>query len=132
MDWEFWMVQAKAEPTKPKESLLSLLVNNVLKNPFIWGMAFTYFFIYVVRQGVTSWFIFYLIKVMTLASLPVSVLPCSSLEPKGVITCLLNPKHIMMWTTLRQDPVTALGYECRAYHDVALRPQFQVTILGWT
>ena len=47
----------------PKESLLSMLVNNVLRNPFIWGMAFTYFFIYVVRQGVTSWFVFYLIKV---------------------------------------------------------------------
>ena len=47
----------------PKESLLTMLVNNVLRNPFIWGMAFTYFFIYVVRQGVTSWFVFYLIKV---------------------------------------------------------------------
>ena len=47
----------------PKESLMSLLLNNVLKNPFIWGMAFTYFFVYVVRQGVTSWFVFYLIKV---------------------------------------------------------------------
>ena len=47
----------------PKESLVSLLLNNVLKNPFIWGMAFTYFFVYVVRQGVTSWFVFYLIKV---------------------------------------------------------------------
>ena len=47
----------------PKESLLSMLVNNVLRNPFIWGMALTYFFIYVVRQGVTSWFVFYLIKV---------------------------------------------------------------------
>ena len=46
----------------PKESLVSLLLNNVLKNPFIWGMAFTYFFVYVVRQGVTSWFVFYLIK----------------------------------------------------------------------
>ena len=49
----------------PKESLLSMLVNNVLRNPFIWGMALTYFFIYVVRQGVTSWFVFYLIKVGT-------------------------------------------------------------------
>lgn len=47
----------------PKESLLTMLVNNVLRNPFIWGMALTYFFIYVVRQGVTSWFVFYLIKV---------------------------------------------------------------------
>ncbi len=53
----------------PKESLLSMLVNNVLRNPFIWGMAFTYFFIYVVRQGVTSWFVFYLIKVSTAQAL---------------------------------------------------------------
>ena len=30
--------------------VLKQLVNNVLKNPFIWGMALTYFFIYVVRQ----------------------------------------------------------------------------------
>lgn len=46
-----------------KETLLQLLVKNVLKNPYIWGMALTYFFIYVVRQGVTSWFVFYLMKV---------------------------------------------------------------------
>jgi len=59
-------VQAKPKQadgaSAPKESLMSLLLNNVLKNPFIWGMAFTYFFVYVVRQGVTSWFVFYLIK----------------------------------------------------------------------
>ena len=54
--------EVAGEPQQ-KESLLSLLLNNVLKNPYIWGMALTYFFIYVVRQGVTSWFVFYLIKV---------------------------------------------------------------------
>ena len=27
------------------------------------GLALTYFFIYVVRQGVTSWFVFYLLQV---------------------------------------------------------------------
>lgn len=42
---------------------MQLLVQNVLKNPYIWGMALTYFFIYVVRQGVTSWFVFYLMQV---------------------------------------------------------------------
>jgi hypothetical protein len=50
-------------PAEEKESLLSLLWNNVLTNPYIWGMALTYFCIYVVRQGVTSWFVFYLLKV---------------------------------------------------------------------
>jgi sugar phosphate permease len=27
------------------------------------GLALTYFFIYIVRQGVTSWFVFYLLQV---------------------------------------------------------------------
>ena len=26
------------------------------------GLALTYFFIYIVRQGVTSWFVFYLLQ----------------------------------------------------------------------
>ena len=56
-------MQKKVDVPEQKESLLSLLLNNVLKNPYIWAMALTYFFIYVVRQGVTSWFVFYLIKV---------------------------------------------------------------------
>lgn len=46
----------------PQTSPLSNSTSQVLKNPYIWGMALTYFFIYVVRQGVTSWFVFYLIK----------------------------------------------------------------------
>ena len=58
--------QKKVDAPEAKESLLSLLLNNVLKNPYIWAMALTYFFIYVVRQGVTSWFVFYLIKVSCL------------------------------------------------------------------
>ncbi len=39
-----------AKPNAPKPNLMKQLVNTVLKNPFIWGMALTYFFIYVVRQ----------------------------------------------------------------------------------
>ena len=35
--------------------MIEVLVTTVLKNPYIWGMALTYFFIYVIRQGVTSW-----------------------------------------------------------------------------
>lgn len=46
-----------------KESLIDLLVNDCLKNPFVVGLALTYFFVYVVRQGVTSWFVFYLLQV---------------------------------------------------------------------
>ena len=62
-----------------KESLLTLLVQNVLKNPYIWGMALTYFFIYVVRQGVTSWFVFYLMKVSQERLMTLPLLACSKL-----------------------------------------------------
>jgi len=54
-----------AAPEAPPERNISLLDNlflNVLSNPFIWGLAFTYFCVYVVRQGITSWSVFYLIK----------------------------------------------------------------------
>lgn len=61
-----WLLLQKQDAggNEQKETLLQLLVKNVLKNPYIWGMALTYFFIYVVRQGVTSWFVFYLMKVL--------------------------------------------------------------------
>ena len=35
-------------------------MEDCLKNPYVWLFAISYFFVYVVRQGVTSWFIFYL------------------------------------------------------------------------
>jgi len=47
---------------KSSNALIRNLFRNVLSNPFIWGLAFTYFCVYVVRQGITSWSIFYLIK----------------------------------------------------------------------
>jgi hypothetical protein len=43
------------EEEEKKPSMIEVLMTNVLKNPYIWGMALTYFFIYVIRQGVTSW-----------------------------------------------------------------------------
>ena len=42
--------QGEKAEENPKPSIWQALVNNVLKNPYIWGMALTYFFIYVVRQ----------------------------------------------------------------------------------
>lgn len=73
--------------TKP--SLLKMLVDNVLTNPFIWGMALTYFFIYIVRQGVTSWFVFYLIKVKGVADAGSAALRVSGLELGGLFGSLI-------------------------------------------
>lgn len=74
---------------KPKPNVLKQLVNNVLKNPFIWGMALTYFFIYIVRQGVTSWFVFYLIKEKGVADAAQAAVRVSGLELGGLVGSLI-------------------------------------------
>lgn len=45
---------------KAKKSMWQSLSEDVLRNPFVWLFSLSYFFVYVVRQGVTSWFVFYL------------------------------------------------------------------------
>lgn len=42
----------------PKQILLNFIINN----RFIWILAFAYFFVYVVRQGVNDWTAYYLIE----------------------------------------------------------------------
>jgi sugar phosphate permease len=74
---------------KKKPDVLKQLVNTVLKNPFIWGMALTYFFIYVVRQGVTSWFVFYLIKEKGVADAAQAAVRVSGLELGGLFGSLI-------------------------------------------
>ncbi|PSC74706.1 major facilitator superfamily isoform A [Micractinium conductrix] len=81
-----------AAPEKPKESLVSLLVNDCLKNPYVVGLALTYFFIYIVRQGVTSWFVFYLLQVKGVADAGAASLRVSGLELGGLFGSLLAGK----------------------------------------
>eukprot|EP00195_Chlamydomonas_chlamydogama_P013869 CAMPEP_0202900640 /NCGR_PEP_ID=MMETSP1392-20130828/11956_1 /ASSEMBLY_ACC=CAM_ASM_000868 /TAXON_ID=225041 /ORGANISM="Chlamydomonas chlamydogama, Strain SAG 11-48b" /LENGTH=469 /DNA_ID=CAMNT_0049587075 /DNA_START=389 /DNA_END=1797 /DNA_ORIENTATION=- len=80
------------EKKKDDVDIWSALVNNVLKNPFIWGMALTYFFIYVVRQGVTSWFVFYLIKVKGVEDAAQAAVRVSGLELGGLVGSLIAGK----------------------------------------
>ena len=75
-----------------KEEELSLLQNlfqNVLSNPFIWGLAFTYFCVYVVRQGITSWSVFYLIKEKGVVDAGAAALRVSGLELGGLLGSLI-------------------------------------------
>ncbi|KAJ9513154.1 hypothetical protein QJQ45_029358 [Haematococcus lacustris] len=81
--------KAKAAGQSTKPDIWAALVNNVLKNPFIWGMALTYFFIYVVRQGVTSWFVFYLIKAKGVEDAAQAAVRVSGLELGGLLGSLI-------------------------------------------
>lgn len=86
------VVLKTGKDAKPKQSVLESLVKNVLKNPFIWGMALTYFFIYVVRQGVTSWFVFYLIKEKGVPDAAQAAARVSGLELGGLCGSLVAGK----------------------------------------
>jgi sugar phosphate permease len=86
--------EKKGDDGKPaaQESLVSLLVNDCLKNPYVVGLALTYFFVYVVRQGVTSWFVFYLLQVKGVADAGAASLRVSGLELGGLFGSLLAGK----------------------------------------
>lgn len=56
------------------------------------GLALTYFFIYIVRQGVTSWFVFYLLQVKGVADAGAASLRVSGLELGGLVGSLLAGK----------------------------------------
>eukprot|EP01024_Parvocaulis_polyphysoides_P017564 TRINITY_DN17760_c0_g2_i3.p1 TRINITY_DN17760_c0_g2~~TRINITY_DN17760_c0_g2_i3.p1 ORF type:complete len:464 (-),score=81.98 TRINITY_DN17760_c0_g2_i3:1441-2655(-) len=72
-----------------KPSMKEILFQNVLRNPYIWGMALTYFFVYVIRQGVTSWFVFYLIKEKGVADAASAAFRVSGMELGGLVGSLI-------------------------------------------
>lgn len=80
---------SSSPPKKEKESIKQILFDNVLKNPFIWGMALTYFFVYVIRQGVTSWFVFYLLQEKGASDAGIAAQRVSGLELGGLVGSLL-------------------------------------------
>eukprot|EP00803_Ostreobium_quekettii_P006103 evm.model.scf_363.4 EVM.evm.TU.scf_363.4 scf_363:31311-36976(+) len=86
-----------------KPSLLDLLIQNVLKNPYIWGMALTYFFIYVIRQGVTSWFVFYLITAKGVGDAGSAAVRVSGMELGGLVGSLIAGRF-SDWMILHAKP----------------------------
>eukprot|EP00878_Enallax_costatus_P019444 GHUV01020515.1.p1 GENE.GHUV01020515.1~~GHUV01020515.1.p1 ORF type:complete len:354 (+),score=105.03 GHUV01020515.1:441-1502(+) len=77
---------APAQDAKPKSGGGNMMtaLSSVVKLPSIWALAFTYFFIYVVRQGVTSWLVFYLMAEKGAADAGSAALTVSGLELGGL------------------------------------------------
>lgn len=53
---------SSTKEAKDTTSTKSILVEYVLKNPYIWILAVAYFFVYVVRTGVNDWTALYLVE----------------------------------------------------------------------
>eukprot|EP01026_Neomeris_dumetosa_P058917 TRINITY_DN5499_c0_g1_i5.p1 TRINITY_DN5499_c0_g1~~TRINITY_DN5499_c0_g1_i5.p1 ORF type:complete len:538 (+),score=63.90 TRINITY_DN5499_c0_g1_i5:62-1675(+) len=69
-------------------SIMDILKNEVINNPYVWLFAITYFFVYVVRQGVTSWFIFYLKEVKGVVDTAQAAVQVSGIEIGGLFGSL--------------------------------------------
>ncbi|CRX37825.1 MFS transporter [Estrella lausannensis] len=58
-----WVGASKSEVEHEHElSTREILMDHVLRNPYIWLLAASYFFVYVVRTGVNDWSAIYLIE----------------------------------------------------------------------
>eukprot|EP00899_Mesostigma_viride_P021416 jgi/Mesvir1/29276/Mv08585-RA.1 len=82
---------AKGEAVEKKKelTLMENLMQNVLSNPFIWGLALTYFCVYLIRQAVTSWAVFYLMNVKGVTDAAQAAIRVSGLELGGLCGSLV-------------------------------------------
>ena len=69
---------------KKKKTMMESLTQDCLRSPAVWLLALAYFFVYVVRQGVTSWFVFYL----KARGVPNPAVAVSGLELGGLVGSL--------------------------------------------
>ena len=60
--------------------MLDRLVNNVLTNPRIWVLALSFLCVYLMRQGLTTWLVFYLIETKGLTNVAQASARVSGLE----------------------------------------------------
>lgn len=112
--------KAEAEAAKEKEggkekeelSMLENLTQNVLSNPRIWGLALCYFCVYVVRQGITSWSVFYLLDAKGVADAAVAAVRVAGLELGGLCGSLVAGK-LSDWAIKTWPDAGATGMRLR-------------------
>ena len=92
--------EAKAGP-----SIKEILFKDVLPNPYVWLFALSYFFVYLVRQGASTWFVHYLMNVKGLESLGAASGQVSGLELGGFCGALSAGTFALLFTWFLQHPM---------------------------
>jgi MFS transporter, OPA family, sugar phosphate sensor protein UhpC len=67
------------------ETFRSQLIDGVLTVPPVWNLAVAYFFVYIIRQALTSWTIFYFLNAKGVSTLAEAALRVSGLELGGLV-----------------------------------------------
>lgn len=74
-----------ADRRGPVQIFEEQLVEGVLTEPAVWSLAGAYFFVYVIRQALTSWTIFYLMQARGVSTLVEAGIRVSGLELGGLL-----------------------------------------------
>ena len=74
--------------------MIDVLKTDVLPNPYIWLFALSYFFVYLVRQGTSTWFVHYMINVKGVSDLGKAAGLVSGLEVGGFLGALSAGKSL--------------------------------------
>lgn len=78
--------EKKVEELKPREKLFKY----VLSNPYVWLLAVSYFFVYFVRQGVSSWAHVFLLDFKGVADAQEAAFRVSGMEIGGLLGSLVS------------------------------------------
>jgi MFS transporter, OPA family, sugar phosphate sensor protein UhpC len=80
----------KTSPDSPELTLRQKLFKYVLSNPYVWLLALSYFFVYFVRQGVSSWAHIFLMDYKGVASAQEAAFRVSGMEMGGLLGSLVS------------------------------------------
>jgi len=75
--------ESREEADTSEESTWGVVMKYVFKNKAIWALAISYFFMYFVRQGMTSWAQFYMVEAKGVVSTAQAAAVMSNLEIGG-------------------------------------------------
>jgi len=81
---------AAAEAAPPPMSTKELLMKHVISNPYVWLLAVSYFFVYFVRQGISSWAHIYLLDFKGVANAQEAAFRVSGMEIGGLLGSLAS------------------------------------------
>jgi len=92
-------------------SVREILFKHVLKNPFVWLLAFSYFFVYIIRQAVNDWTVLYLVEAKSYSQMGAAAV-VAWFEVGGIFGSLAAGWASDKMFNARRGPVNALFCVC--------------------
>lgn len=81
---------ASLNPNQPQLTLRQKLFKHVFSNPYVWLLAISYFFVYFVRQGISSWAHIFLMDFKGVSSAQEAAFQVSGMEVGGLLGSLVS------------------------------------------